>query len=81
MEYTPSLENAEKFAKQLYETALAIGRTINLLDQLIRHDWQAINDEEENCDIVYADGEKVMKALKEIALRLDRGVVSRIQTT
>lgn len=71
-------ENAAQAAAQLMTTANFLGSAINLVDAMGREGWAAIDQESDNADLIVLQGTEVMRALRSLAMRLDRSVL--IQT-
>ena len=66
-------ENGEKTAQELLSVADTLGAAMNQLDMIAKEGWQAITDEQEAYETVILDGEKMIPALRALAMRLDRG--------
>ena len=73
-----TIEDAEKKAKDLYYLSNLLGGTINELDSMAKERWQGILDEKEAYETVVLQGENVMVALRQIAMRLDRTVLVKL---
>ena len=72
-------ENAELKAKEFYELSYKLGETINEIDMMGRLNWQAIRDEPEAYETIILEGENIINALRQIALRLDRSVLCKME--
>ncbi len=71
-------EQADKNAFQLMTAANVLGHAINLVDSMGREGLQAIEQEGENADRIVIEGTEVMRAMRSLALRLDRCVLIKM---
>lgn len=72
-----SAETHGKLALALWRHAELLGHAIRTVELMGDHDWPCIADEDEAADRVVIDGPGVAKALRALAMRLDRSVMVR----
>ena len=65
-------EKAEKLAQNLLYAADKIGNIMNILDVCAKRNWQAISDETESYEKIILEGPDFIKAMRTLAMRLDR---------
>lgn len=70
-----SASNHEWMASKLWEGADAFGHVVSKIETMGKHGWQAIVDEPEGADLIVIEGPKIIRALRAIAMRLDRAVM------
>ena len=74
----PSLENAARNADQLFRVSIDLAGAVDLANSMARNGWAAIAEESAAYELLAGESDGIIRALREIAVRLDRSVVSRL---
>lgn len=75
-----SAEHHAKLALLLWQGADAFGKVVRTVEDMGRDGYQAIADEELAADRIVMDGPMVIRALRDLAMRLDRSVMVQAGT-
>jgi len=70
-------EYAEEAAQDLLKAANNLGAIVARVDYMGRHNWQAIKDEKDAYETIVLSGGDVVKALRVMAMRLDRAALGK----
>lgn len=70
-----SVRDHERIALMLWEGADAFGRVVAEVERMGNEGYDAIAAEGDNADKVVIDGPEIIRALRSIAMRLDRAVM------
>jgi len=70
-----SAEGHQRAAMKLWEEADALGYVVHAVEMMGNNQWQAIADEEAAADTIVIEGPKVIRALRALAMRLNRAVM------
>ena len=69
-----SAETHSLVALELWRGADAFGHVVAAVEAMGNEGWQAIADEESAADKIVIDGPEIIRALRALAMRLDRAV-------
>jgi len=70
-----SSERAETTAQKLLQLSDNLVDTLNVVDGMAREGWAAINNEMQAYETIIFKGGDVIKALRTLAMRLDRAAL------
>jgi len=74
-----TLENAEKVAQELLETADQIGKIMKNVDGMARANYAAIKSEPTAYEIIILGGSDLQHAMRTLAMRLDRAALGKLK--
>jgi hypothetical protein len=70
-----SVEHHARLALMLWQGADAFGRVVATVEHMGNEGYQAIVDEADAADKIVIDGPEIIRALRSLAMRLDRAVM------
>jgi hypothetical protein len=76
-EMTLGRENAQRIALELLRAARSLGEAIVAVEAMGRHEWPEIEADANTADRIVIDGPDVARALRTLAVRLDRCAMER----